>query len=184
MKSGTTGEIRELGRTHGVAVHIFAGSRPTHELLEELAPDAADRETFVRRPAPPCRCRARIPLGDGSIAGPRSTPSRSRPPELARPADDGRRYTVTFSRTHRCVEIDGSTTLLEAANLAGIRVPTGCRSGLCRAGVTHKLAGTTDRKLAGAPGGPDHRLRQPGMLRYRTGSLVRPMPMAHADASA
>ena len=131
-------------------MHIFAGSRPTHELLEELAPDAADRETFVGAP-PRLVDAVRGYLSEmGQSPDPFHAESFS-PPELARPADDGRRYTVTFSRTHRCVEIDGSTTLLEAANLAGIRVPTGCRSGLCRAGVTHKLAGTTDRKLAGAP---------------------------------
>jgi len=131
-------------------VHIFAGSRPTHELLEELAPDAADRETFVGAP-PRLVDAVRGYLSEmGQSPDPFHAESFS-PPELARPADDGRRYTVTFSRTHRCVEIDGSTTRLEAANLAGIRVPTGCRSGLCRAGVTHKLAGTTDRKLAGAP---------------------------------
>ena len=43
------------------------------------------------------------------------------------------------------MEIDGTTTLLEAANRVGIKVPTGCRSGLCRACVTPKISGATQK---------------------------------------
>lgn len=143
-------EIRQLGRTRGITVNIFAGIRPTAELLEELVPDAASRETFV------CAPTGLVDAMRGYLSAMGQSPERFHtesfsPPEPARPADDGSRYTVTFGRTHRRVEIDGSTTLLEAANLAGIRVPTGCRSGLCRACVTHKLSGITDGELHGAP---------------------------------
>lgn len=142
-------EIRELGQRRGVTVNIFAGIRPTAELLEELVPDAAGRETFV------CAPTGLVDAVRGYLSEMGQSPELFHtesfsPPELARPADDGSRYTVTFGRTHRSVEIDGSTTLLEAANLAGIRVPTGCRSGLCRACVTNKLSGITDRELHGA----------------------------------
>ena len=65
--------------------------------------------------------------------------------------DDGSRYTVRFRRTGTAVEIDGATTLLEAAGRAGIPVPTGCERGLCKACVTSKLSGTI-RAEVGAPG--------------------------------
>jgi ferredoxin len=46
---------------------------------------------------------------------------------------------------------------LEAANRVGIRVPTGCRSGLCRAcvtpkrrGITQQLSGSTEPEAEGA----------------------------------
>ena len=143
-------ELRELGQAAGIRAHVFTGQRPTAQLLDELVPDAADRETFVCAPA------GLVEAVRGYLSTLGQAPDRFHtesfaPPEPARRADDGSRYTVTFRRSHRTVEIDGSTTLLEAANRVGIRVPTGCRSGLCRACVTHKLRGTTDREPTGAP---------------------------------
>ena len=80
----------------------------------------------------------------GQAAGEFHTESFA-PPELRRRADDGSRYVVTFARAQRSIEVDGTTTLLEAANRVGIRVPTGCRSGLCRACVTPKRRGITQQ---------------------------------------
>jgi len=141
-------EIRKLGEVDGITVHVFAGHRPTAELIEDLVDDADERETFV------CAPEGLVDAVRGYLVDLGQAPERFHtesfaPPHLARPVDDGSRYTVTFSRTHRSVEIDGATTLLEAANRVGIRVPTGCRSGLCRACVTHKLSGTTDREAGG-----------------------------------
>jgi ferredoxin-NADP reductase/fatty acid desaturase len=135
-------EIAELGNRAGIGVHVFTGLRPTRELIERLIPDARDRETFA------CAPGEFIAALRGHLAGLGQKPERFHTesfaaPEISRPADDGSRYTVTFVRSHRSVEVDGSTTLLEAANRVGIRVPTGCRSGLCRACVTPKLSGTT-----------------------------------------
>ena len=145
-------EIRELGQMPGVTAHVFSGRRPSPELIADLVPDATGRETFVCAPAGLVDA-ARGHLSDLGQPAARFRTESFSPPELARPADDGSRYTVSFTRSHRSVEIDGSTTLLEAANRVGIRVPTGCRSGLCRACVTHKLSGTTDSEADGAPTG-------------------------------
>jgi ferredoxin-NADP reductase/fatty acid desaturase len=138
-------EIAELGGVPGITVHVFAGRRPCADLLADLVPDAADRETFVCAPA------GLVDSLRGHLADLGQLPERFHtesfaPPELRRPADDGSRYTVSFARTHREIEVDGTTTLLEAANRVGIRVPTGCRSGLCRACVTPKLSGVTQRE--------------------------------------
>ena len=111
-------------------------------------PDLAERETYVCAPA------AVIDLARGWLRGLGQPAERFHAesftaPELDRPADDGSRYTVSFARTGTSVEIDGGTTLLEAAGRAGIPVPTGCERGLCKACVTTKLAGTTSAEQPG-----------------------------------
>lgn len=141
-------EVTELGSLPGVTVHVFTGRRPTPGLLATLVPDAVDRETFVCAPSGLVEWAHRHLADLGQEPELFHTESFSAP-ERSRPADDGSRYVVTFARTQRSVEIDGSTTLLEAANQAGIRVPTGCRSGLCRACVTPKLRGTTQHETEG-----------------------------------
>ncbi len=140
-------EIAELGRAAGITVHVFTGRRPSRELIRELVPDVADRETFACAPAGLVDFLRDCLTDLGQAPEEFHTESFS-PPELRRRADDGSRYVVTFSRAQRSIEVDGSTTLLEAANRVGIRVPTGCRSGLCRACVTPKRRGITDKLSA------------------------------------
>lgn len=135
-------EIAELGSLPGISVHVFTGRRPSREMIATLVPDAEEREAFVCAPA------GLVDVLRGYLTGLGQAPERLRTEsfahaELRRPADDGSRYVITFARTRRSIEVDGTTTLLEAANRVGIRVPTGCRSGLCRACVTPKLSGTT-----------------------------------------
>ncbi|MCH9710289.1 MAG: fatty acid desaturase [Actinomycetia bacterium] len=145
-------ELRHLAERSGVRVHFFTdGPSRLHDvsqgrlsqiLLKRHVRDIADRETFV------CAPPAMIDLAQRHLVGLGLDPERFHtesfaPPTLARPADDGRRYTVRFRRSERSVEIDGATTLLEAAGRAGIRVPTGCERGLCGACVSPKLSGAT-----------------------------------------
>ena len=137
-------EIAELGALPGVTVHVFTGLRPSADLLSELVPDAASWETFACAPSGLVDS-VRGYLIDLGQAPERFHTESFTAPERSRPADDGSRYGVTFARAGRSVEIDGATTLLEAANRVGIRVPTGCRSGLCRACVTPKLGGVTQK---------------------------------------
>ena len=155
-------ELRELARDSGITLHLFTDApsaredlstcRLGPELLQRVVPDAADRETYVCAPA------ALIDLTRGWLrdlgqpAG-RFHAESFTAPELDRPDDDGSRYTVRFRRTGTAVEIDGATTLLEAAGRAGIAVPTGCQRGLCKACVTPKLSGTIRAEAADrAPG--------------------------------
>lgn len=143
-------EIRELGREAGITVHLFTGIHPSASVIEGLVADAADRETFV------CAPTGLVDSVRWHLSALGQTPDRFHtesfaPPELTRPVDDGRRYTVTFKRSERKVQIDGATTLLEAAGNVGIRVPTGCLRGLCRACVTPKLSGTTQHEVKSEP---------------------------------
>lgn len=136
-------DIAEIASVPGITVHVFTGIRPSPELFAELVPDAAARETFA------CAPTGLVDSVRGWLADLGQMPELFHTESFAAPertrSDDGSRYVVTFARARRSVEIDGSTTLLEAANRVGIKVPTGCRSGLCRACVTPKISGSTQK---------------------------------------
>ncbi|MGB0970681.1 MAG: fatty acid desaturase [Mycobacterium sp.] len=153
-------ELREIAERTGVRVHFFTDNPSrrhgiTHGQLSQIllkrhVRDIADRETFI------CAPPAMVDLAQGHLHNLGLNPERIHTesftaPTLARPADDGRRYTVRFRRSERSVQIDGATTLLEAAGRAGIRVPTGCERGLCGACVTPKLSGSTQLEADLAP---------------------------------
>lgn len=151
-------ELRELADRSGIRVHFFTDTpsrrhgveqgRLSPDLVQRCVADVADREAFV------CAPPTMIDVAQQQLRGLGLEPARFHtesftPPTLPRPADDGRRYTVRFRRSDQTVEIDGATTLLEAAGRAGIRVPTGCERGLCRACVTPKLSGATQLEAEG-----------------------------------
>lgn len=152
-------ELRELARRSGIRLCLFTDepsirrevvtARPSQELIEQYVPDAADREVYVCAP-PALIDLTRDWLADLGLPDRHFHAESFTLPALDRPADDGRRYTVSFRRSARSVEIDGATTLLEAATRAGIAVPTGCERGLCRACVTPKLAGAIREETGGA----------------------------------
>ncbi len=48
---------------------------------------------------------------------------------------------VTFEKSDKEVDLDGSTSLLEAGEDAGVIMPSGCRMGICHSCVTPLLAG-------------------------------------------
>lgn len=145
-------EIAELGSLPGITVHVFTGRRPSRSLIESLVPDAHDRQTFACAPEGLIESLRGFLADLGQAPGLFHTESFAAP-ELARPRDDGSRYTITFARSRRAIEVDGGTTLLEAANRIGIQVPTGCRSGLCRACVTPRISGTIRGDTTGRSAG-------------------------------
>ncbi|WP_238556334.1 fatty acid desaturase [Dietzia sp. UCD-THP] len=162
-------ELRRLARDSGATLHLFTDTpsgrdglttgRLDPKVLRSLVPDAADRETYVCAPAAVIDL-ARGWLRDLGQPAERFHAESFTAPELERPADDGSRYTVHFRRTGASVEIDGATTLLEAAGRAGISVPTGCERGLCKACVTGKLSGTTSTEARAAGGATDAEVRE------------------------
>lgn len=48
---------------------------------------------------------------------------------------------VTFETSDKEVEVDGSTTILDAGEEAGVIMPSGCRMGICHSCLTPLLAG-------------------------------------------
>lgn len=153
-------ELRRLADHAGVRV-LFFTDRPSRRrgitegrlseiLLKRHVRDVADRESFI------CAPPAMVELARGYLASlgldlRRCHTESFTPPALDRPADDGRRYTVRFRRSDRSVDVDGATTLLEAARHAGVRVPTGCQRGLCGACVSPKLSGATQLEAEHGP---------------------------------
>lgn len=153
-------ELRQLADRSAVRVHFITDEPSRHRditqgqlseiLLKRYVRDVADRETFI------CAPPAMVDLAQSHLRSLGLDPERFHtesftPPTLARPVDDGRRYTVNFRRSECSVEIDGATTLLEAAEQAGIRVPTGCQRGLCGACVSPKLSGATQLEADRGP---------------------------------
>lgn len=56
---------------------------------------------------------------------------------------DGKTHTIRFARSDVSIEVEGNVTLLDAAKLAGLNLPSGCQQGLCKACVCDKLEGST-----------------------------------------
>ena len=153
-------ELRRLAEDSGVQVHFFTDKASRRRditegqlsqiLLKRYVRDVAERDTFVCAPPAMVDQAQRDLRGLGLDPGRFHTESFT-PPSLDRPADDGRRYVVRFRRSEQSVEIDGATTLLEAATQAGIRVPTGCQRGLCGACISPKLSGATQLEADHGP---------------------------------
>lgn len=61
--------------------------------------------------------------------------------ELSRADVSGRGGTVEFGASERSTTVDGATTLLEAGEAIGVRMPFGCRMGICQTCVVPLAAG-------------------------------------------
>lgn len=56
--------------------------------------------------------------------------------------DGGEGGTLTFRNSHKTVEVDGATTILEAGEQAGVGMPYGCRMGICHTCTVTLVSGT------------------------------------------
>ena len=85
-------------------------------------PRRAARATPAGRPACSTRSRSTTPS-----AGSRCTTERFRP-TVVEAGEGGTRH---LRRRHASVEADGATPILDAAEGAGVLMPSGCRMGIC-----------------------------------------------------
>lgn len=67
---------------------------------------------------------------------------------------------VTFETSDKEIEVDGSTSLLEAGEEAGVIMPSGCRMGICHSCVTPLLAGQVRDLRTGEVHGDEGQLIQ------------------------
>jgi ferredoxin-NADP reductase len=122
------GELRALarsGRVRLVEVHTDTDGMLDGAALSRLVPDLAERETWACGPGGMLEmlekhwadlgCPDRLHL------------ERFRPNALV--IGDG--GTVTFFRSGKTVDADGSTPLLDAGESADVLMPFGCRMGVC-----------------------------------------------------
>lgn len=74
-------------------------------------------------------------------------------PNVLRRTPTGKTHLVRFVRSEVELEVDESTTLLEAAKEAGLNLPSGCQRGLCRACACTRLSGESidSTQMPGAP---------------------------------
>jgi len=120
-------ELREYaaaGLLHLVERRTREDGRLTPAELERLVPDLADRAAYACGP---------VGLLDAleehyAARGLSLQTERFRPVVVATGGAGG---TVSFERTGTDVEADGATPILDAAESAGVLMPSGCRMGIC-----------------------------------------------------
>jgi ferredoxin-NADP reductase len=124
-------ELRELARRHPrlrlVLRHTATDGRFSLAELPGLCPDWADRQAFACGPAE---------LLDDAERHWSDTPERLRHERFTPPARSagGSGGTVSFGGD-TTVSLDGTTSLLEAGEAAGLLLPNGCRMGICHSCV-------------------------------------------------
>lgn len=77
----------------------------------------------------------------------------------SRAAAHGQGGTVTFGRSGKTVAADAATSLMEAGEQAGIRMPFGCRMGICQSCVVSLVEGHVRDLRTGAEHEPGTRIQ-------------------------
>ncbi|MGY1747728.1 MULTISPECIES: ferredoxin reductase [unclassified Modestobacter] len=121
-------ELRELaaaGRIRLVERHTATDGLLDAPALADLVPDLAERSTWACGPIGLLEALEEHWATEG-IAD-RLYTERFRPRVLV----TGEGGTVSFAKSGRDIEVDGSTPILDAAEEAGLLMPSGCRMGIC-----------------------------------------------------
>ena len=122
------GELRMLGKRGRIRfIEVHTGTRGRLDIaeLDALVPDLAERETWACGPNGLLDALENH-WATASLTG-RLHTERFRPSLIAT-GDGG---TVTFSSTGVTVDADGTQSLLETGEAAGVLMPSGCRMGIC-----------------------------------------------------
>jgi stearoyl-CoA 9-desaturase NADPH oxidoreductase len=121
-------ELRELARTGRIRLverHTETDGLLDAAALAELVPDLGERSTWACGPVGLLEALEEHWAAAG-IAD-RLYTERFRPRVLV----TGEGGTVSFGRSGRSVDVDGATPILDAAEDAGLLMPSGCRMGIC-----------------------------------------------------
>jgi ferredoxin-NADP reductase len=147
-------ELRELAATGQIRLverHTETDGLLDAAALAELVPDLAERSTWACGPVGLLEALEEHWATQG-IAD-RLYTERFRPRVLV----TGEGGTVSFAKSDRTLDVDGATPILDAAEEAGLLMPSGCRMGICygcvlplRAGAVRDLR--TGEVTTAAPG--------------------------------
>ncbi|MGY1712337.1 ferredoxin reductase [Geodermatophilus sp. SYSU D00758] len=121
-------ELRQLaaaGRIRLVEQHTDTAGLLDPAGVAALVPDHAERATWACGPV--AMLDALQEHWDAAGLGERLVTERFRPAVAA----TGEGGTVSFTRTGATVEAGGATPILDAAEEAGVLMPSGCRMGIC-----------------------------------------------------
>lgn len=170
-------EFEQLAEAAGVRVTIlcsrdseaeaWAGRRGRIDAstLDEVVPDAADRETFVCGPGPYMEA-VRPLLAEAGVAAARmheesfvfaTSPAdrlakagaRAKAAGSGVVGGTGVSHVVEFAVSGRVVDCDESTTVLDSALDAGLSVPSSCSEGACGTCKSVLVSGEVEMKHAG-----------------------------------
>lgn len=126
--------------------------RLTLPILSAVAPDLLDREIFSCGP-PPYMTAVRELLARAGVDPARchqeSFVLGADAPERSEPGTVTERYTVELRRSGREITCDAGTTILEAAQQAGMTLPSSCGEGVCGTCKSALLHGRVDMQHAG-----------------------------------
>jgi stearoyl-CoA 9-desaturase NADPH oxidoreductase len=121
-------ELRAMaaaGRLRLVERHTRRDGRLDPTQLAELVPDLAERETWACGPGELLDALEDHWAAEGCAERLHTERFQA---ALAEPGQGG---TIAFRRSDRRVEADGTTSLLDAGEDAGVLMPSGCRMGIC-----------------------------------------------------
>jgi ferredoxin-NADP reductase len=121
-------ELRELAATGAIRLverHTGTDGLLDASALAELVPDLAERSTWACGPVGMLEALEEHWAAEGVAE--RLYTERFRPRVLT-PGEGG---TVSFARSGTTVQADGATPILDAAEDAGLLMPSGCRMGIC-----------------------------------------------------
>jgi len=121
-------ELRELaadGRVRLVEQHTDVDGMLDAEAIAGLVPDLSDRATWACGPVG--MLEALESHWEAAGLADRLYTERFRPTVVA----TGEGGTVSFTRNGTTLESDGATPILDAAEDAGVLMPSGCRMGIC-----------------------------------------------------
>ncbi|RZF55894.1 2Fe-2S iron-sulfur cluster binding domain-containing protein [Acinetobacter halotolerans] len=149
-------ELREVAQLSGFDVHFICDeinpnyipqgqiyqAKLSTELLSKVVADVKTHEVYVCAP-PGFIAASKSMLLDLGLPEVNFHTESFTPPVVEHPTD-GKDHVIHFARSGIDIVVNGGTTLLEAARLAGVNIPSGCERGLCRACVCNKLQGTTN----------------------------------------
>ena len=151
-------ELQTLARRHPGYRLTLRATRTEGRLdlsrLAEAVPDWQDRQTWACGPEGLLAEAERI----WSAAGIAGRLHRERF-AAARGAGPGAGGAVTFARSGITRTADAATTLLEAGEQAGVRMPFGCRMGICHTCVVSLLDGRVVDLRTGAESEPGSRVQ-------------------------
>ncbi len=133
-------ELAELQRSHpGYRLHVRMTREQGRMDLSEIGdavPDWRDRQTWACGPEGMLSAAERV----WSAAGIAERLHLERF-AAARRAVHGEGGTVEFARSGKTLTVDAATPLMEAGESAGIRMPFGCRMGICQSCVVGLIDG-------------------------------------------
>lgn len=137
-------ELQQLGAEH-------PGLRVVHWITSDVGRIDLASTTHLDETVPDWRARASYVCGPGEMLDAATalwqeaqmpdqlTVERFAPVTVEGAGGEG--GLVTFEKSDKEIEVDGSTSLLEAGEDAGVLMPSGCRMGICHSCVTPLLAG-------------------------------------------